>query len=447
MSVRAGAMPVRLWALTRHPTVSLGDVQYAAGVRGVADNWLARHAIRGGVSTALAGPRGSAVARVVRSLDLGPEWDWVAREPLAVMTRDEFARISAIPPRRSRTGGAPDSSLRRRNTPRGDEARTLFLRFTSNHWDHWRDRPMPLTDDVYRWFGLVRDPFAKPATDGEVYRNSDFRAKERQLTQAIRAGAYVAVMGPSGGGKTQLVRAAVRSLTADGGVVFSRLLSPDTRRISEHSLISCMFFDFTESLARQIKPGSGVEMRMRALRTAVRAHADEGRMCCLIVEEAHGLTYFIPQLLKRIREAVEDGFRERLAVVLIGQDDSSATTCGRPMDLMLIDPMMREVGRRLTPIRLRPLGRTLTSYIDHRIRLAGSEPEMIFDKSVLPAVRRRLRGDLLVPQAVDSLLSGAMRRAHEMGDPIVTGAHVDDAACGRAAPAAVPDTPTKQEAA
>lgn len=297
--------------------------------------------------------------------------------------------------------------------------------------NHWKESTrMPLTDDVLAHFGLApgADPFDAPRSIDELYRTADFTARERQLRQALRRGGYCLVKGPSGSGKSMLAHCAVESLAKEQRLIVCRVMAPDTRRVSEYSLIYALVDDTRRALKRpDLTIPTSVERAMRRLRETVELAAERGALVLLVIEEGHGVPDAIFKFLKRMREALQDGWRERLPVLIVGQNDASANATGRSLDDTLRDPDNREVARRLTVIETRPLGNALPHHVRSRVERVGGEPARLFEDDALPAVRQCLRADHLVPQAVEHLLSRAMALAHELGDQRVSARHVQDA--------------------
>lgn len=295
--------------------------------------------------------------------------------------------------------------------------------------DHWkRSTRMPLTDDVLSHFQLAADPFDAPRSTDELYRTRDFDAKERQLRSALKRGGYCLVKGPSGSGKSMLAHCAVETLSKEQRLVVSRVMAPDTRRVSEYSIVYALVDDARRGLRRpDLTIPVSVERAMRRLREVVELAAERQTILLLVIEEGHGVPDPVFKFLKRIREALQDGWRERLPVLIVGQDDASANATGRSLDDTLRDPDNREVARRLTIIETRPLGNAMHHHVRARVERVGGDVARVFDDDWAQAVRACLKADHLVPQAVEHLLSRAMTLAYDMGDQRVGARHIQDA--------------------
>lgn len=368
----------------------------------------------------------------LRAADFGAEeGDWLS--PLAVRVE---RRCSNLPQNgrvlpdavRGKPAVAGPGAAPRHHTHARRFDESINTRTGLNGWK--RSTRMPLTDDTLAHFSLAagRDPFDAPRGVEDLYQTADFQAKERTLRAALARGGYSLVKGPSGVGKSMLAHAALERLAKERRLIVCRVMAPDTRRVSEYSIIYALIDDIRRALKLDITIPTSVERAMRRLREVVELAADRDALVLLYIEESHGVPDAILKFLKRIREALQDGWRERLPVVLVGQDDASASATGRSLSDTLRDPDNREVARRLTIIELRPLGNALPHYVRARVEAAEGKVERIFEDDWAAAVRRALKADHLVPQAVEHLLSRAMTLAHEMGDAKVGARHIDDAA-------------------
>lgn len=424
-SPRVRGPRLRLWSLTRHPTVTIHAVQSACpSFAGCAHNRLAQVASGDCKPEALSDAQRREVLRALVALGLANRGDEAGlRGWLEPLTPAEVRRLL----RRPRHGAV-----------RGSKAKGVgegaFRAFTGaavgkGCWDHWKKETRPmLTQDVLDHFGLKADPFEKPRSPEERWTCAALERCEKQLRTSVLRGEFTLVMGPSGCGKTQLARATVRKLEDAGKVVVSRHLAPDKRRISEFSLVAGLASDLSDRLGLGHRmPTSTVVAMRRLVEAAGKAHKT-GRMILLLVEEAHCLRDEIGSLIKRLMEALQEGYEERMATLFLGQTDPSAYVFGRPLTEVIADPDNREWVQRLTIIDVPPLGQSLASYVDFRFTQRGAPTTRVFDEGWQLAVRRALPREQLVPQAVDRLLSDAMRHAHRMGDRKAGPAHIDDAA-------------------
>ena len=430
-----------LWLLTRHARlaggVTLSRIQRLCGdpFKGCSKtrlNDFASGNLRALTPVQLDALLDTLDALRLRAADFGAEeGDWLS--PLAVRVE---RRCSNLPqngrmlPDAIRGGpvvAAPGAAPRHPTHARRFDA-SLNTRTGLDAWK--RSTRMPLTDDTLAHFGLPpgADPFAAPRGVSDLYQTSDFQAKERQLRSALARGGYCLVKGPSGVGKSMLAHAALEKLSKERRLIVCRVMAPDTRRVSEYSIIYALIDDIRRSLKLDITIPTSVERAMRRLREVVEIAGERDAMPVLYIEEGHGVPDAILKFLKRIREALQDGWAERLPVLLVGQDDASASATGRSLSDTLRDPDNREVARRLTVIELRPLGNALAHYVRARVETAGGKLERVFDDDWTSAVRRALKADHLVPQAVEHLLSRAMvlaRAGRREGRR-----HIDDAARG-----------------
>lgn len=416
---------LRLWSLTRHEGVTLHALQaMCPSFKLLSHNRLAQIA--------------------AGKTDPGALTPTQRRELFAALVRTGLARKGAeaawlepIDPalERSLLRRRPHGAVRRNNA--GDPGPESFRRFSmamvgAGCWDHWKkETRVALTQDVLDRFRLERDPFMKPRSAEDRWSCAAFDRAEKALRAGLLRGESVMVKGASGSGKTAMARHVLHDLT--GGTkpkaVVSRYLPPDTRNIREHSLCAGIAMDLSDRFSLQQKQPNSTQVAMRRIRDGAKRCAEGGLMLVVVIEECHHMRELIGSFLKRTKEALMDGYEERMATLLLGQTDASAAIHGGvPLDVMLANGNNREWVERLTIIDMPPLGGSVGGYVAFRFTRAGGDASKVLGEGWEGAIRRALPGDRLVPQAVDKLLSDAMRMAHAMNDRKVTAAHLSDAA-------------------
>ena len=346
------------------------------------------------------------------------------------ITETELTRLRSQPPVRNRDGWVNQWTLRA-STGASVTGRTMFRPFTDETWDQWKkERPM-LPDDVLLHFKLSSDPFARPRDESDVYRYRDFDRCAKTLRGAVLEGDQAWVIGPSGNGKTQMARWTLQEMERDPRpmVAVSRLRTPNCARATENSLVRGMLWDMRMHLGLEQKQPRDIETATRELAACVNELREtRGRQAVLCIEEGHCLRPETFIYLKRLQESLADGYEKQIGIVVIGQNDQSARALGRSLDDVLLDKRMREVTRRVVQIRLKPIHTVLAKYVEHRVTRAGGKVASLFADGWEPAVKRALPKDLLVPQAVNSLLADSMRAAQDMNDSKVRPEHIGDAA-------------------
>lgn len=412
---------LNLWALTRHPRVTLHEVQHRCpAFNALAHNRLAR------IASGFVAPASVTAAERLQVLTV---------LALLRVERPDGAADWFAPMRpaleRSLKKQRPHGAVARRPV-RGSSA---FVSFTAGlgarGWDHWKkETRVPLTTDVLDHFGLKTDPFDKPRSSDARWRSAGLDRCARELRVSLLAGHHVILMGPSGAGKSDLARDVLERLVRERRAVVSRNLPPDKRRVSDYSLIAGVARDLFDHFC---EPHHGLGSRDRASHTlralVLRARA-QGLMVVVLIEECHCLPEIVRAFIKRMMEANADGSAESMAVLEIGQTDPSAKVLGKPLRAVLEDPDNREATQRMMAIDVPPLGRSLDSYIAHRFERAGGDAGRILAEGCLPAIRRALPAERLVPGMVNKTLSDAMRWAQRLGDKKVTASHIDDARPG-----------------
>lgn len=438
----ADAQPLNLWRLCKHPRVSAGAAQHLAAqrepwLRSVRENYVAR--IAAGVCGYSRMPMSArvAVAEAARALRALPPRESRLPTPqlvewlFAPMPAADAARLRRVPFRGHRLLSSPGNNAAwardraYRGDFRGDPSgvyRTAFTSFTAARvgarcWDHWKQETrMPLHREVLEHFGLAADPFGRPRRAEDRWTSPALDRVERQLREAVLRGPLCMLKGPSGGGKSQMLRHVLADLDAEKRIVICRLLTPDTRTVSQFSLIYAVIRDASEALGLPLRKPTGVEIGMARLRDLARACAARSRRLVVVVEESHGLSHQVFTLAKRITESAlgASGGADLLTFVFVGQDDASAGVTGvGSLDAYLADPGHREVVERLDIVTVTPLSpQSLRSYVGFRLAQAGGSAERLLEDGWAAAVTRALPRERLVPQAVDRLLSDAMRRVH-----------------------------------
>jgi len=424
-------IPLNLYRLTRHPSVSVADVQRAAGVTGVADNHLVQVA-RGRIASVRPGLQRK-VERALRAMGLERD-DWFAPMPA-----DQAARLRATPRKANRRGGGPMAVCRRATDGAAPlEGHLTFRRFTQRGWDHWKKEPTPMLPiETLERFGLARDPFARVERPEDILPYAPQQRMRKALVEGLLAGEHLWLIGPSGSGKTINAREVVADLARTRRMAVARIKTPNNARASEYSITSAMTLDFADALGRAAGGGGNIEIQLRRLARMIAELAGQGRPCALVVEEGHCLRDHLIRYLRRLQESLsaEGLSRQALAILVIGQNDASARAVGRSMDDMLADPTLREVTRRVVPIHVGPLPpQTAARYVQHRIEAAGGRVEKIYAGDWQAATRSALRGSLLVPQAINALHSRAMQYAFDLNDTRLRPEHIADAAAWTPAP-------------
>lgn len=280
-------------------------------------------------------------------------------------------------------------------------------------------RRQPLGPQTRRHFGLVRDPFAEPATPDDVFLGTDYRYVRETMYQVARHGGFLAIVGESGAGKSTLREELIERLTREEQaviVVQPYVLAMEGSDVKGKTLKSVHIAEAVmAAVAPLAKVRSSPEARFAQLHGALRDSARAGQSHVLVIEEAHCLPLATLKHLKRFRE-LKDGMKPLLAVILLGQPELA-------LKLSEHNPEVREVVQRIEVVALPSLGTDLEGYLQHRFRRVGVELGKVLAPAAVEALRARLAPaggqSLLYPLAVHNMLGLAMNRAAQLGAPIV----------------------------
>jgi type II secretory pathway predicted ATPase ExeA len=254
-------------------------------------------------------------------------------------------------------------------------------------------------------FGLRENPFSTGHDPRFVYPSPEHLEAVAHFRYGIQnREAFVLVTGEVGTGKTTAIYDLI-----------SRL--PQQTHLALINNSSLTRLELLEEIARRFgletpqppsKPAllSAIEMRLSA-------HVGHGEACILIVDEAQNLSH---DLLEEIRllSNLEDRGGHLLHICLVGQPE---------LEEKLARPELRQLRQRISvKYRLKPLTPDeCQRYINHRLRVAGGEPEAIFTNDSIAAVHRMTHG---IPREINIVASQAMVNAYVEGARPVRPEHV-----------------------
>lgn len=248
----------------------------------------------------------------------------------------------------------------------------------------------PLIPDPRAHFSLTALPFTQEISATKVWRQPGLDELVDDLEAAVSARMSVAVIAPSGTGKTTLLRRLVARL-------------PETRyQIADLKVTSVSNRDFYRGLARAlaVEPSGTWPALLEKLQAyAQTLAATEARRLVVIIDEAQDMR---PEVLSTLRVLTNFKLDSELLISIILVGDSG-------LDTLLHRPDMEALRSRLSRvIRIRLLSKTETkTYIDHRLDLVGAR-QQILDDSAVEAVYDFSRGNL---RAIDHLCRTALEIA------------------------------------
>jgi type II secretory pathway predicted ATPase ExeA len=250
----------------------------------------------------------------------------------------------------------------------------------------------PLTDtppqsDPRAHFGFAEWPFTQEISATKMWRHPGLDELVDELDSAVSARMSVAVIAPSGTGKTALLRRLVERL-------------PETRyQVADIKVTSVGNRDFYRGLARAltVEPTGTWPALLEKLQVyAQTLAATEARRLVVIVDEAQDMR---PEVLSTLRVLTNFKLDSELLISIILVGDGGLDTLLHRADMEALRSRLSRV------IRIRLLSRTETkTYIEHRLDLSGARGQ-IFDDSAVEAVYDFSRGNL---RAIDHLCRTAL---------------------------------------
>lgn len=242
-------------------------------------------------------------------------------------------------------------------------------------------------------FGLREPPFALTPDPGYLYLGPGHREALAHLLYGISEdGGFVQLTGEVGTGKTTLIRALLAQRPPEVDVALC--LNP---RLTVNEFVATL----CDELGIKTESG-GLKALIDALNRHLLATHARGRHTVVIIDEAQNLS---PEVLEQVRllTNLETHRHKLLRMVLVGQPE---------LQTLLARPGLRQLAQRITArCHLRPLDRrTARAYLDHRLRVAGGQPEL-FSSAAGRIVQRRAGG---IPRLLniigDRALLGAYAR-------------------------------------
>ncbi len=241
--------------------------------------------------------------------------------------------------------------------------------------------------DLRAHFGLTELPFTQEISATKMWRQPGLDELVDGLEASVSARMSVAVIAPSGTGKSALLRRLVERL-------------PETRyQVADIKVTSVSNRDFYQGLARAlaVEPAGTWPRLLEKLQAYAQAlAATEARRLVIIVDEAQDMR---PEVLSTLRVLTNFNLDSELLISIVLVGDGG-------LDTLLHRPDMEALRSRLSRVfRIRLLSKTETkAYIDHRLDLTGARQQLL-DDSAVEAVYDFSRGNL---RAIDHLCRTAL---------------------------------------
>lgn len=252
--------------------------------------------------------------------------------------------------------------------------------------------------DLRSHFGLTHLPFTREIAVKNLWCAPIYQQPLDEIAQSVRQRMSAAVLGPSGTGKTGLLRALKERL-------------PEARyRCSYVKLTSLSKRDMCREIATVtgIEPAGTYPALVRKLQNTFSGYAgDEGVQPVLLLDEAQDMRLDVLTILRDLTNFEMDS-RLVLSVVLAGD-----ARLERLLQRQEAEPVRRRLAHVAT---LRLLSRDETrSYMEHRAAIAGAK-NLPFDLDAVDAIYEITHGNL---RAIDHVAYKAMGYACEQGDATV----------------------------
>ena len=256
-----------------------------------------------------------------------------------------------------------------------------------------------LSSQVMRHFRIV-----KHWPQAGYFESAKLQQFEGDLRTAIMAGCLIAVTGPVGAGKTEMLTRLQNRIHAERKMIVVRSLSVDKPRLSLPYLITALFLDISGD--PEMKIPTQPERRERMLQDQIRSAR---KPVVLFIDEAHDLHGHTLSGLKRLMEMIAIG-GGTLSVVLVGHprlhNDLRRAT-------------MEEVGNRTAKFEFNSIAderREFLGWLLEQCLADGVEPDSVIEAGAQDFLVERLS----TPLQFAEHLNRAFTDAYRMGADQVT---------------------------
>jgi len=217
---------------------------------------------------------------------------------------------------------------------------------------------------------------------------------------------FVVITGEIGAGKTTLIETFLRELEAD--VVVAQI---NQTQLSPTAFLQTVLvqFGFTPFDMKKVEVLATLNQFLTEQHVA-------GRKVVLIIDEAQNLSYRVLEEI-RMLSGIETTKEKVLRIILAGQPELN--------DKLNSKELIQLVQRVRLRFHLSALSSAeTTSYIDHRLEVAGSQGRRIFAEETYPTIYRYTGG---VPRLVNTLCDTCMMSAFGRESDVVTVEDLDAA--------------------
>ncbi len=265
--------------------------------------------------------------------------------------------------------------------------------------------------------GLIEKPFSL-TPDPKYFFASGCHAEARDLLRygvREREG-FMCFVGAAGTGKTTLLRTVLDGFGDD--IVTAIVLNP---YLSEEDLLRIILQNFGVATRAEFEGGAGQQTSKQELVDRLNDYliglSMQGRAAVLVVDEAQNLPLPVMEQI-RLLSNLETSKQKLLQIVLAGQ---------LGLRRLLAAPELSQLAQRVSVrYTLQPFGREeIGRYIDHRLRIAGSDGDVVFDDAALDRLHRYTEG---VPRLVNLLGDRALLAGYAQQTRTIDAGIIDRAA-------------------
>jgi type II secretory pathway predicted ATPase ExeA len=265
-----------------------------------------------------------------------------------------------------------------------------------------------LPREAYEFFGLKRDPFdpRDPSSRKEEFTTPAIDKIARKIEDVIRYQGFLAIIGDIGSGKTILKRRIGEIVSASNGKLV--LLWPEffnMDKVHSGSIVYYLLHHFQERAPQDLIS------RAATLKKLLATLSDQGIHVALGFDECHRLDKRLIIALINFWVIGSGGYDRYLGVLLFGWPS---------FEFILNEH--REIQERVNIVRMPGLGKNASAYLDHRIRIAGSRLEKLFE----PAAISRILKWADTPLAIGNVANAALLKAFKLQESKVKAAFVPE---------------------
>ncbi|WP_456386562.1 AAA family ATPase [Profundibacter sp.] len=227
---------------------------------------------------------------------------------------------------------------------------------------------------------------------------------QQDVRGAILAGRLIAITGPVGARKTEMINRLQSQIVSEKKIIVARSLSVDKHRVALPALITALFMDISGD--PELKVPTQPERRERLLQELIKINK---KPIALFIDEAHDLHAQTLNGLKRLMEVITAG-GGILSVILVGHprlyNDLRRAT-------------MEEIGHRTIKFEFTSIGDERLEFLQWQLKQClakGVKPNTVIDVNA----QEYLADKLSTPLQFAEHLNRAFTDAYRMGAACVT---------------------------